>query len=119
MPDAQSVAMLFRRFKTSSRGGKGFTSLKDSEISVSACGLAYRDRSPRRRAWRFSRSDFFFSAVCYLVRRVRLRDDTRLFRRRAPPTRQDALVRQTSLLPERFMEEEHKEHEVCDDIRRQ
>jgi hypothetical protein len=40
MPDAQSVAMLFHRFKTSSRGGKGFTSLNDNEISVSAFGLA-------------------------------------------------------------------------------
>lgn len=45
MPDTKSVAILFRRFKTSSRGGKGFTSLNDSEISVSACGshLLLRD----------------------------------------------------------------------------
>ena len=40
MPDTKSVAMLFRRFKTNSSGGNGFTSLKDRDISISACGLA-------------------------------------------------------------------------------
>jgi hypothetical protein len=40
MPDEKSVATLFRRFKTSTRGGNGFTSLNDKVISVPACGLA-------------------------------------------------------------------------------
>ena len=39
MPDAKSVTMLFRRFKMSSRGGNGFTSLNDSAISVSDFGI--------------------------------------------------------------------------------
>jgi hypothetical protein len=40
MPDGKSVTTLFRRFKTSTRGGNGFTSLNDKVISVPACGLA-------------------------------------------------------------------------------
>lgn len=39
VPAETSVAMSFRRFKTSSRGGSGFRSLNNSEISVATCGL--------------------------------------------------------------------------------
>ena len=43
MPDEKSVATLFRRFRTSHRGGNGFTSLNDSAISVS-CSAVFAGR---------------------------------------------------------------------------